>query len=105
MRRLREKLEENPNKPTRLITVRSVGYKLVVHGIGQVGCRIGGLSRILAWNPFLSDESAHPRHSCPGSLSFTRADRRLSPYIARPDLTPLIGIAIYAVLLAQSPIT
>jgi DNA-binding response OmpR family regulator len=31
MRRLREKLEENPNKPTRLITVRSVGYKLVVY--------------------------------------------------------------------------
>ncbi len=31
MRRLREKLEENPNKPTRLVTVRSVGYKLVVH--------------------------------------------------------------------------
>jgi len=33
MRRLREKLEENPNKPTRLVTVRSVGYKLVVHDI------------------------------------------------------------------------
>ena len=31
MRRLREKLEKNPNKPTRLVTVRSVGYKLVVH--------------------------------------------------------------------------
>ncbi len=31
MRRLREKLEESPNKPTRLVTVRSVGYKLVVH--------------------------------------------------------------------------
>ena len=30
MRRLREKLEENPNKPSRLVTVRSVGYKLVV---------------------------------------------------------------------------
>jgi DNA-binding response OmpR family regulator len=31
MRRLREKLEENPNKPTRIVTVRGVGYKLVVH--------------------------------------------------------------------------
>ena len=31
MRRLREKLEETPNKPTRLITVRGVGYKLVTH--------------------------------------------------------------------------
>ena len=31
MRRLREKLEETPNKPTRLITVRGVGYKLVSH--------------------------------------------------------------------------
>jgi DNA-binding response OmpR family regulator len=34
MRRLREKLEETPNKPTRLVTVRGVGYKLVAHETG-----------------------------------------------------------------------
>jgi DNA-binding response OmpR family regulator len=32
VRRLREKLEDNPNVPRRLITVRSVGYKLVPQG-------------------------------------------------------------------------
>lgn len=30
VRRLREKLEESPNSPTRLITVRGVGYKLLL---------------------------------------------------------------------------
>lgn len=31
IRRLREKLEDNPNAPTRIITVRGVGYKLIPH--------------------------------------------------------------------------
>jgi DNA-binding response OmpR family regulator len=31
VRRLREKLEENPNEPVRLVTVRGVGYKLLPH--------------------------------------------------------------------------
>ena len=29
MRRLREKIEENPSKPEHLITVRGLGYKLI----------------------------------------------------------------------------
>ncbi len=29
VRWLREKIEENPNKPTRLLTIRGVGYKLI----------------------------------------------------------------------------
>ncbi len=32
IRRLREKLEDNPNKPRRVVTVRGVGYKLVSAG-------------------------------------------------------------------------
>lgn len=35
MRRLREKLEENPNEPTRLVTVRGVGYKLLPHALDR----------------------------------------------------------------------
>ena len=29
IRRLRQKVEETPNKPQRIVTVRGVGYKLV----------------------------------------------------------------------------
>jgi DNA-binding response OmpR family regulator len=32
VRRLREKVETNPNSPERIVTVRGVGYKLLVHG-------------------------------------------------------------------------
>ncbi|MBP1702146.1 MAG: afsQ, partial [Chloroflexi bacterium] len=33
IRWLREKVEENPNQPRRIITVRGVGYKLEPQGI------------------------------------------------------------------------
>ena len=32
IRRIREKIEENPSKPVSLITVKGLGYKLIVEG-------------------------------------------------------------------------
>ena len=32
IRRIREKIEENPSKPVSLITVKGLGYKLVLEG-------------------------------------------------------------------------
>ena len=35
VRWLREKIEEDPKKPQRLLTVRGVGYKLVPHEVSK----------------------------------------------------------------------
>lgn len=32
IRRIREKIEENPSKPASLVTVKGLGYKLIVEG-------------------------------------------------------------------------
>jgi two-component system response regulator RegX3 len=32
VRRLREKIEENPGAPQRILTVRGIGYKLMIQG-------------------------------------------------------------------------
>ena len=32
IRRIREKIEENPSKPVSLLTVKGLGYKLVLEG-------------------------------------------------------------------------
>lgn len=37
VRRLREKVESNPNAPDRIVTVRGVGYKLLVHNVPAHG--------------------------------------------------------------------
>jgi len=34
MRRLRQKLEVDPNRPRHLLTVRGIGYRLVATGTG-----------------------------------------------------------------------